>query len=52
MYVHVDVYDRLEALDADTAEVRAADILHGLGFTAAMQQKKTKGKILLLGVPL
>jgi len=37
-----DLYERLELLDAATAEMRAASILHGLGFTAAMQKKKTK----------
>ncbi|VVC99766.1 unnamed protein product [Leptidea sinapis] len=29
-------------LNADTAEARAANILHGLGFTKEMQQKATK----------
>ena len=38
----MDVYDRLEDLSADTAEARAANILHGLGFTRDMQQKATK----------
>lgn len=38
----MDVYDRLEDLSADTAEARAANILHGLGFDRAMQQKATK----------
>ena len=32
---------RLEALDASTTEARAAQLLHGLGFTKAMQQKRT-----------
>ncbi|CAO2813011.1 unnamed protein product [Amaranthus hypochondriacus] len=36
------IYERLEALDASTAEKRAAEILHGLGFSKMMQQKKTK----------
>lgn len=36
------IYERLEAMDAATAEVRAAKILAGLGFTKEMQQKKTK----------
>jgi ATP-binding cassette subfamily F protein 2 len=36
------VYERLDALDASTAEVRARQILSGLGFTHAMQSKKTK----------
>jgi ATP-binding cassette subfamily F protein 2 len=35
------VYERLDALDADTAEVRARSILSGLGFTHEMQSKKT-----------
>lgn len=38
----LDVYDRLDDLSADTAEARAANILHGLGFTKEMQQKATK----------
>lgn len=36
------VYERLDALDASTAEVRARQILRGLGFTHEMQSKKTK----------
>ena len=36
------VYERLDALDASTAEVRARSILKGLGFTHEMQEKKTK----------
>lgn len=36
------VYERLDALDADTAEVRARLILKGLGFTHEMQGKLTK----------
>lgn len=35
------VYDRLDQLDAATAETRATSILHGLGFTLAMQGMKT-----------
>lgn len=38
----MDVYERLDDMNADTAEARAAYILHGLGFTKEMQQKKTK----------
>lgn len=34
-------YERLDALDADTAETRARSILIGLGFTHAMQGKFT-----------
>lgn len=37
-----NVYERLDALDAATAEVRARTILKGLGFTHAMQSKLTK----------
>ena len=36
------VYERLDALDASTAEMRARSILKGLGFTHEMQGKKTK----------
>ncbi|XP_061359428.1 ABC transporter F family member 1 isoform X2 [Gastrolobium bilobum] len=36
------IYERLEALDAATAEKRAAEILHGLGFDKQMQAKKTR----------
>lgn len=36
------LYERLDALDAATAEKRAAEILFGLGFTKQMQAKKTK----------
>lgn len=36
------VYERLDALDASTAEVRARSILQGLGFTHEMQSKLTK----------
>lgn len=32
----------LDELDAATAEQRASSILHGLGFTKAMQQQPTK----------
>ncbi|XP_031123268.1 ABC transporter F family member 1-like [Ipomoea triloba] len=36
------IYERLEALDASTAEKRAAEILYGLGFSKKMQEKKTR----------
>ncbi|CAN6461471.1 unnamed protein product [Victoria cruziana] len=36
------IYERLEALDAATAEKRAAEILFGLGFNKKMQAKKTR----------
>ncbi|KAF7706178.1 hypothetical protein HF521_019432 [Silurus meridionalis] len=38
----MEIYERLEELDADKAEVRASRILFGLGFTSAMQHKKLK----------
>jgi len=38
----MDIYERLDDMSADTAEARAAHILHGLGFDRHMQQKKTK----------
>eukprot|EP01125_Pyxidicula_operculata_P021212 TRINITY_DN8090_c0_g1_i1.p1 TRINITY_DN8090_c0_g1~~TRINITY_DN8090_c0_g1_i1.p1 ORF type:complete len:594 (-),score=174.81 TRINITY_DN8090_c0_g1_i1:326-2107(-) len=37
-----EIYERLDELDANTAAARAGKILHGLGFTPAMQNKKTK----------
>jgi ATP-binding cassette subfamily F protein 2 len=37
-----DIYDRLDDLCADKAEMRAARLLHGLGFTGEMQRKKCK----------
>lgn len=38
----MDVYERLDDMSADTAEARAAHILHGLGFTTKMQKTPTK----------
>ncbi|XP_055354247.1 ATP-binding cassette sub-family F member 2-like [Paramacrobiotus metropolitanus] len=38
----MDIYERLDELGAETAETRAAHILHGLGFTKQMQQTKVK----------
>ena len=38
----LEVYERLEALDVSTAEMRAAEILHGLGFTSAAMNEKSK----------
>uniref|UniRef100_A0A3B4DAL7 ATP-binding cassette sub-family F member 2 n=1 Tax=Pygocentrus nattereri TaxID=42514 RepID=A0A3B4DAL7_PYGNA len=38
----MELYERLEELDADKAEMRASRILHGLGFSTSMQQKKLK----------
>ncbi|XP_017972689.1 PREDICTED: ABC transporter F family member 3 isoform X2 [Theobroma cacao] len=37
-----EIYKRLEAIDADSAESRAASILAGLSFSPEMQQKATK----------
>ncbi|KAJ0670636.1 putative ABC transporter, AAA+ ATPase domain, P-loop containing nucleoside triphosphate hydrolase [Helianthus annuus] len=36
------IYERLDAMDASTAEKRAAEILNGLGFNKQMQAKKTR----------
>mmetsp|Transcript_21723 Transcript_21723/g.24726 ORF Transcript_21723/g.24726 Transcript_21723/m.24726 type:complete len:685 (-) Transcript_21723:211-2265(-) len=36
------VYEKLDALDVDTAEARASSILFGLGFTTQMQSMKTR----------
>jgi ATPase subunit of ABC transporter with duplicated ATPase domains len=36
------IYERLEEMDASTAEYRASSILAGLGFTPAMQAKRTR----------
>ena len=36
------VYERLDDLDADTAEIRARSILSGLGFSHEMQSKVTR----------
>lgn len=38
----LDIYDRLDAMDANTAEKRAAALLHGLGFTTEMQGNQVK----------
>lgn len=38
----MELYERLEELDAATAEMRAAEILHGLGFSKAMMTQKVK----------
>eukprot|EP00741_Cyanophora_paradoxa_P025560 tig00000383_g24665.t1 len=40
-YLHW-IYERLEEYDSETARARAAKILHGLGFSPAMQEKKTR----------
>eukprot|EP00887_Chlorella_sp_A99_P006835 scaffold2.g6835.t1 len=36
-----DIYERLDAMESETAEARAASILHGLGFDKRMQAMKT-----------
>jgi len=38
----LDIYERLEMMEAENAERRAAKILHGLGFTNEMQYTKVK----------
>ncbi|CAJ0577055.1 unnamed protein product, partial [Mesorhabditis spiculigera] len=38
----MDIYERLDEMDADLAEAKAANILHGLGFSKTMQAKKCK----------
>ena len=38
----MEIYERLDELDADNAEVKAARILHGLGFTSSMMHTKTR----------
>lgn len=37
-----DIYERLDELNSDTREEKAAKILYGLGFTAQMQRKQCK----------
>eukprot|EP00158_Paraphelidium_tribonemae_P003623 Partr_v1_DN26258_c0_g1_i1_m48195 putative ATP-binding cassette, sub-family F len=37
-----DIYDRIEAMDPDTFEVRASTIINGLGFSKEMAAKATK----------
>ncbi|GLE05944.1 hypothetical protein PINS_up015155 [Pythium insidiosum] len=37
-----DIYERLDEMDADTAELRARSILAGLTFSPEMMQKKTR----------
>ena len=36
------IYERLEELDPNTFETRAAQLLHGLGFSKTMMARKTK----------
>jgi ATP-binding cassette subfamily F protein 2 len=37
-----EIYERLDKMESGAAEAKAAQILHGLGFTSAMQAQKTK----------
>lgn len=41
----MDIYERLEDMDASTAESRAANILYGLGFSNTMQNTAVSCKI-------
>ena len=38
----MNIYERLDELDSNTAEAKAAGILRGLGFNHKMQMKKCK----------
>jgi len=38
----MDIYERLDEMDADMAEAKAAEILYGLGFSRQMMLKKCK----------
>lgn len=38
----MDIYERLDDIDADKATAKASYILKGLGFTSAMQSKQCK----------
>ncbi|XP_064456345.1 ATP-binding cassette sub-family F member 2-like [Ornithodoros turicata] len=38
----LDIYERMDDICADKAEMKASYILHGLGFTREMQQKQCK----------
>jgi len=42
---------RLEGLDAGTTEARAGQLLHGLGFTKAMQAKKVLPGVIAHATP-
>ena len=37
-----EIYEKMQELGSSTAEARASKILHGLGFTEAMQRRTTK----------
>ena len=41
-HTHTQVYERLDELDSDNAEARAAQLLAGLGFDVDMQAKPTR----------
>ena len=36
------IYERLDEIDPNTFEVRAAELLHGLGFSKTMMNRMTK----------
>ncbi len=36
------IYERLDEIDPNTFETRAAELLHGLGFSKPMMAKKTR----------
>uniref|UniRef100_A0A915K0X4 ABC transporter domain-containing protein n=1 Tax=Romanomermis culicivorax TaxID=13658 RepID=A0A915K0X4_ROMCU len=38
----MDIYDRLDEMSSEMAEVKAAELLHGLGFTHDMMKKKCR----------
>ena len=38
----MQIYERLDELDPSTFEARAAELLHGLGFTKPMMERKTR----------
>lgn len=37
-----EVYEKMSAISGSSAESRASKILHGLGFTVAMQRRSTQ----------
>ena len=47
-----EVHDRLIAIDAYTADARAARILIGLGFDEAMQAMPLKARPMAMGTPI
>lgn len=38
----MSIYERLDEIDPNTFEVRAAELLHGLGFSKTMMARQTK----------